>query len=101
MKPVIVHPPALAELSEAVVWYEAHDSRVALDLLVEVDAILIRISESPAQFPVWQDNRRFRKAVLPATFPFIIFYRELDDHVEVLAVSHGAREPGYWLPRAL
>jgi hypothetical protein len=31
----------------------------------ELEAIVARIEESPAQFPVWQGNPRFRKAVLP------------------------------------
>jgi toxin ParE1/3/4 len=32
-------------------------------------------------------------------FPYVVFYREVDDRVEVIAVAHGAREPGYWRNR--
>jgi plasmid stabilization system protein ParE len=32
-------------------------------------------------------------------FPYVLFYRELSDNIEVTAVAHGAREPGYWLKR--
>ena len=31
--------------------------------------------------------------------PYVIFYSELADRIEVLAIAHGAREPGYWLKR--
>jgi hypothetical protein len=36
-------------------------------------------------------------------FPFSLVYRVLESEVEVLAVAHGKRRPGYWrsrLPRA-
>jgi plasmid stabilization system protein ParE len=41
---------------------------------------------------------RFRRAVAQR-FPYVIFFRELPDSVEVIAVAHAAREPGYWLKR--
>jgi len=56
--------------------------------------MVARIEESPAQFPIWQGNPRFRKAVLPETFPFVVFFRELNDCIRILAVAHGARKPG-------
>jgi hypothetical protein len=28
-----------------------------------------------------------------------IFFRELPDSIEVVAIAHSAREPGYWLKR--
>jgi len=32
-------------------------------------------------------------------FPYIVFYVVDDEEVEVVAVAHGRRRPGYWLPR--
>ena len=32
-------------------------------------------------------------------FPYIIFYREMADRIDVIAIAHGARDPGYWLKR--
>jgi len=28
-----------------------------------------------------------------------VFFRELPDSIEVIAIAHAAREPGYWLKR--
>jgi hypothetical protein len=58
-------------------------SRIGGAFIDEVEAIVARIEESPAQFPVWPGNPRFQKAVLP----------------EILAVAHGARKSGYWARR--
>jgi toxin ParE1/3/4 len=32
-------------------------------------------------------------------FPYIVFYREGADQIDVIAVAHGARDPGYWRKR--
>lgn len=64
-----------------------------------MEAIVARIEESPAQFPVWPGNPRFQKAVLPETLPFVVFFRQMDDFIRILAIAHGARKPGYWARR--
>src|SRR5688572_6113888 len=46
--------------------------------------------------PTRVGNRRFQRAVLPETFPFVVFFRELSDCIRNLAVAHGACKPGYW-----
>jgi hypothetical protein len=43
----------------------------------------------------WQ---RVRQYVFPR-FPFSLVYRMRGDDVEVLAVAHGRRRPGYWRSR--
>jgi hypothetical protein len=32
-------------------------------------------------------------------FPYTIFYRDGADRIDVVAIAHGARLPGYWLKR--
>jgi plasmid stabilization system protein ParE len=99
VKPVILRPPALQELREAIAWYEARHPKIATAFFVEMGAILSRIGGSPVQFPAWTVNPAFRKAVLPETFPYIVYFREKADRIEVMALSHGARAPGYWMRR--
>jgi plasmid stabilization system protein ParE len=96
VKPVILRPEARIELREIAGRYQTRDPRVTAAFLVEIDEILLRIEEAPAQFPAWTVNPAYRKAVLPVTFPFIVFFREKPDRVEVMAIAHGARNPGYW-----
>jgi toxin ParE1/3/4 len=99
VKPVIYHPEASAEFDAAAERYESLAAGLGGSFIDEVEAIVARIEESPGQFPVWPGNPRFQKAVLPETFPFVVFFRELNDCVRILAVAHGARKPGYWARR--
>ena len=98
MKPVVLTPAAQAELEGATEWYEARAGGIGLKFVLCVDEALQQIGESPAGFPIWEHDRRFRKFVLQR-FPYIVFYRETVDRVEVIAVAHGARAPGYWRKR--
>jgi hypothetical protein len=74
VKAVIYHPEASVEFDAAVERYESLSVGLGESFVDEVEAIVARIEESPAQFPVWQGNPRFRKAVLPETFPFVVFF---------------------------
>jgi hypothetical protein len=91
VKPVIYHPEASAEFDAAAERYESLSAGLGDSFIEEVESIVVRIEESPAQFPVWQGNPRFRRAVLPETFPFVVFFRELQDCIRILAVAHAAR----------
>jgi toxin ParE1/3/4 len=39
------------------------------------------------------------RAYLLRRFPYIVAYRIAEHRVEVLAVAHGHRKPGYWSDR--
>jgi toxin ParE1/3/4 len=98
MKEVVLTPSAQAELDGATEWYEVRAGGIGLKFVSCVDEALQQIGNSPSVFPRWEHDQRFRKFVLQR-FPYIVFYREFDDRVEVIAVAHGAREPGYWRNR--
>jgi hypothetical protein len=94
VKPVVYHPEASAEFDAAADCYEALAVGLGNSSIDEVEAIVGRIAESPGQFPAWQGNRRFQKAVLLETFPFVVFFRELDDHIRILAIATAPASPG-------
>ncbi len=56
MKAVIYHPEASVEFDAAVERYESLSVGLGESFVDEVEAIVARIEESPAQFPVWQGN---------------------------------------------
>ncbi|HEY2411494.1 MAG TPA: hypothetical protein VGI40_04600, partial [Pirellulaceae bacterium] len=33
------------------------------------------------------------------TFPYVLYYLELEDHVCIMAIAHEKRRPGYWMRR--
>jgi len=50
-------------------------------------------------WPVWRDDRAYRKRLL-TRFPYVVFYELVGrDRVDVVAVAHARRKPGYWLER--
>ncbi len=98
MKPAVLAPDAQAELEGAADWYEQRLQGLGLKFLLHVNEALQAIEETPSGFPRWEHDWRFRKFVLHR-FPYLVFYRELDDCIEVVAIAHGAREPGYWRKR--
>lgn len=50
------------------------------------------------RYPSWRRDLPFRRMLL-ARFPYLIFYAVADGSVEVHAIAHTSRRPGYWLKR--
>ena len=90
-KPVEFHEEASAELEAAFDWYFARNERIAVDFSNEVNRAIGVIAENPHRWPVGLRNTR---RYLLQRFPFAIVYRELPSVIRVLAVAHGAGEPG-------
>ena len=94
--PVEVHPDALAEAQAAYRWYSERSETAAKFFLAELENAVEFISADPARYPVYLDRaRRF----LLKRFPFGIIYRRSDETVQILAVAHARRKPGYWKRR--
>ena|SRR5437867_597715 len=95
-KPLVFHDDALAELRSAVSWYFERNQTAAVKFAQEIEEAVELIRDSPDRWSVGEYNTR--KFVL-RRYPFLIFYRELPEVIQVLAVSHGRRRPGYWQHR--
>ena len=96
MKPIRVHPEAQREAEAAVEWYGQRSPHAAGRLVVELRSALERIQQSPNQFPPLAFNTR-RKVV--GRFPYVVVFRETTTEIEIVAVAHGRRRPGYWRER--
>jgi plasmid stabilization system protein ParE len=90
------HEHASAEYEAAFEWYFLRSEFAAERFAEEVSRAVARISESPKRWP--ETSRNTRKYLLQQ-FPFAIVYREFPSGIEVLAVAHGHRKPGYWKNR--
>jgi len=79
--PVVLHPDAVEEAQAAWQWYLERSQSAA---------------EAPERWPLFvYGTRRF----LFHRFPFQIVYRVANDRIEVVAIAHGRRKPGYWKTR--
>jgi toxin ParE1/3/4 len=95
-KPIEIHPAALAELRSALAWYLDRNEIAALKFVAELDRAIDLVVESPRRWPIGEHATR--KFILQH-FPYAIVYREKDSSVQLLAVAHGHRRPGYWKER--
>ena len=87
------HPQAREEFHQSVLWYEDQRPGLGMEFIGEVQAAIGRIVASPERWPrVHGNNRRH----LTHRFPFGILYRIRRDSIEILAIMHLSREPGYW-----
>ena len=93
-----VLPEAEAELQSAATWYEEKRRGLGIEFVAIVDQAFQSILENPEGCPIWRDNRPYRKRPLKR-FPYILFFRFDSVTVEIVAVAHAKRRPGYWLDR--
>ena len=98
MRELRVLPEAEAELVEAAEWYESRRAGLGLRLILAVDRAFEDILDAPGSHALWIAGRPFRKRVL-TRFPYVVFFRSDGARVDVVAVAHARRRPGYWLGR--
>ena len=95
---VILHSEAAAELRDAFLWYESKAGNLGHDLLDEVEDGIERIREKPDTWPLYTRAFGVRRFLIHR-FPFGILYRIANDEIQIIAVMHLRRKPGYWTKR--
>lgn len=95
-KAVEFHEEASEEYESAFDWYLERNETVAWHFAVEVDLAIEAISEAPQR---WPEGIYGTRKLLLRRFPFVVIYRELPSVIQILAVAHGSRKPGYWKSR--
>ena len=90
------HPEAIAEARAAYQWYAERDLSAANAFIAELDHATNQVQSNPERWPVHLHGTRkylFRR------FPYGVVYRVTETAIQVLAVAHGRRRPGYWKAR--
>src|SRR6266568_3901754 len=91
------HPVAGQEAEAAYDWYPARKTRAAAHgFREELRHAVEAVAAHPWTWPRY--GTRARRYVFPR-FPFSLVYVRRDDEVEIIAVAHGRRRPGYWRSR--
>ena len=94
MANVTLHDEALEEFRQATRWYELRTPGVGERYSDAVEKMVVEVGEHPDRYPKY--DRVFREAGT-AGYP----YRVLPSgDVQVIAVAHASRAPGYWRDRA-
>lgn len=95
-KEVGLHEEAFAEAQAAYDWYASQDSAAAEGFIDELDQAIEQIGTFPnGAASHLMGTRRY----VMKRFPFTVIYRERKRTIEVVAVAHGHRKPGYWKDR--
>jgi plasmid stabilization system protein ParE len=91
------HPEAREEYLDAVAWYLTHSNTIARAFQQEVDKALEQIRSGPARWPVFEGQVRWIRL---HRFPYVLYYEGASTGlVNILAVAHARRRPGYWRTR--
>ena len=90
------HPDAIAEAKAAYEWYAERNPSAANAFIAALDRAVSQIVESPERWPMHQHRTR---KILLRRFPYSVIYRITESAIQVIAVAHGRRRPGYWKTR--
>ena len=77
-------------------WYRKRSESAEAGFLRELDHAIDQVVEAPLQWPRFL--RGTRRYVFPK-YPFSLVYFVEDDTINVVAVAHESRRPGYWRQR--
>jgi plasmid stabilization system protein ParE len=92
IKAIEFHPEAVHEAEAALRWYRTQSLRAAEAFFRELEKAVLVIAEAPDRWPVFiGGTRRF----LLHRFPFSLIYRPQGDGLQIVAVAHVRRRPGY------
>jgi toxin ParE1/3/4 len=87
---------AWLEFEAAADWYLARSPRASARFSQAVLSALEAISESPLRWPAYlHGTRRY----LLHRFPFAIIYLDEPQQLDIVAIAHTSRMPGYWKRR--
>jgi plasmid stabilization system protein ParE len=96
MKPYKLHPEALEEIRDSAAFYEERQIGLGRRFLKALDDAILKIRSSPLSYQKIDDETR--KCRLHR-FPYGIIYRLKGGNIEIVAVMHLKRRPGYWKSR--
>lgn len=97
MKTANFHDDAIAELNEAVEYYESQCTGLGRELRLATEATIAQIESHPTRWPIYKDT--LARHCLVRRFPYVIYYLDEPDRIWILAVAHGKRRPDYWQSR--
>ena len=91
------HEEAELEYAEAAVFYELQVDDLGERFTTHLEAALLKVRHSPLSHRTFEGECR---KVRMERFPYAIVFRVVaDDQVEIIALAHFKRRPGYWKRR--
>jgi plasmid stabilization system protein ParE len=96
MKPLHYHQLAESEIDGAHNWYMLQSQQAADGFYEELIPALNRIATQPRLYsPYMHGTQR----IVLSRYPYSIVYRERLHEIQIVAIAHAKRRPGYWTKR--
>jgi plasmid stabilization system protein ParE len=96
MSPVEFHPAARREFVETAHYYQTQRPGLGRRFASAVRDAILRIQEHPRLYRLLEDDIRCCRVL---RFPYGVVYRSTADRIQIIAVMHLHRQPGYWHSR--
>lgn len=90
------HPEAAEEGVEAKKWYARRSEVASINFQVELDRAAEEVRANPLR---WEKYKFGTRRFIFSKFPYLLVYRVVESRIDVLAIAHGRRKPGYWRSR--
>jgi len=92
------HPEAQSEIQESVNWYNDKVDGLGLEFIFELKNAESQIIHNPESWPIYEAGTR---RYLMKRFPYGIIYLVSEQKIQIVAVAHCKRKPGYWKKRLI
>ncbi len=90
------HPDARVDVLQAYDWYADRSQTAADAFQEELQRAGIAIQRNPL---LWDNYLFGTRRYLMKRFPYVVVDRLAEDRIEIIAVAHGRRRPGFWKGR--
>jgi len=94
--PIRYRLACVTELDEATKWYSQYGQALANQFRQIVRDKITEARRFPRHWPAQSDGTRH---IYLAPFPYVLVVRVFKGFLEVIALAHTSRQPGYWRDR--
>jgi toxin ParE1/3/4 len=96
MKSFRFHPDALQEADNTAEFYKNKQAGLEKRFLAALQDAVFRMRSNPLIYRTVEGNIRKCRLLL---FPYSLIYRVNDKYLEIIAIMHIRKRPGYWKSR--
>jgi toxin ParE1/3/4 len=83
-------PEAKRDVLNSRRWYEREEAGLGEVFAQSLAEVIDRIESMPRMYPMAHHDARRAKM---RKFPYLVYYRIVEDQIEIIAVLHGSRDP--------
>jgi plasmid stabilization system protein ParE len=94
LKPLKYHPAVKRKIKASLAWYTQQGEDAADGFHEELLPAIERVRQRPQLYPPHLHGA-WRASV--DRYPFSIIYHEKAVEIQIIAVAHAKRRPGYWM----